>query len=83
VKNVDGNVGDFEAIVAFAKKANVDLVVPGPEQPLVDGVETVLRRAGIACFGPSEKAARLEGSKAFCKDFMHRHHIPTADYQVS
>ncbi|RKP07798.1 phosphoribosylglycinamide synthetase [Thamnocephalis sphaerospora] len=81
VTNVPLDAGDFAAIVAFAQEKQVDLVVPGPEQPLVDGIETALRKAGIACFGPSQKAAQLEGSKTFCKDFMHRHSIPTAEYQ--
>ncbi|KAI9595977.1 phosphoribosylformylglycinamidine cyclo-ligase [Syncephalis fuscata] len=81
ITNVPKSASDFEAIVTFARENNVDLVIPGPEQPLVDGIETVLRKAGIACFGPSAKAAQLEGSKVFCKDFMDRHQIPTAAYQ--
>lgn len=78
----------------------MNLVIPGPEQPLVDGIETVFRRGerssyapqarskltkaftvGIAVFGPSERAAAMEGSKAFSKDFMARHNIPTAEYR--
>ncbi|KAM0745647.1 aminoimidazole ribonucleotide synthetase [Meredithblackwellia eburnea MCA 4105] len=75
------SVGDFEALVAFAVKSNVNLVVPGPEQPLVDGIESVFRQVGIPVFGPSVRAAAMEGSKTFSKDFMARHNIPTASYR--
>ena len=60
----------------------IDLVVVGPEDPLAAGLADRLREAGIATFGPSAAAARLEGSKAFAKDFMARHAIPTAGYAV-
>nr|VWO94286.1 ATP-grasp domain-containing protein [Ganoderma boninense] len=60
----------------------VNLVVPGPEQPLVDGVETYFRKVGIPVFGPSALAARMEGSKAFSKAFMARHKIPTAKFKT-
>ncbi|KAH8119908.1 bifunctional purine ADE1 [Phellopilus nigrolimitatus] len=73
---------DFAALVAFAVQNNVTLVVPGPEQPLVDGIETAFRKVGIPVFGPSARAARMEGSKAFSKDFMARHNIPTAKYRI-
>ena len=69
---------DFGAVTAFAKERGVNLVVPGPEAPLVNGIEAACRSAGLRCFGPSQKAARMEGSKAFAKDFMTRHHVPTA-----
>ncbi|KAI9697961.1 MAG: hypothetical protein M1836_004314 [Candelina mexicana] len=72
---------DYPALVKFAKKERIDLVVPGSEAPLVDGIEGYLRDAGIPCFGPSKEAARMEGSKAFAKDFMERHSIPTAKYR--
>ncbi|KAJ1934372.1 Bifunctional purine biosynthetic protein ade1, partial [Linderina pennispora] len=58
----------------------VGLVVPGPEQPLVDGVADEFKKVGIPVFGPSSKAAYIEGSKAFSKDFMQKHNIPTAQY---
>jgi phosphoribosylamine--glycine ligase len=74
--------GDTEAVVALARRERVDLVVVGPEDPLVAGIADALRAAGIATFGPSAAAARLEGSKAFAKDFMRRHRIPSADYAV-
>jgi phosphoribosylamine--glycine ligase len=69
---------DRDGVVALARELAVDLVVVGPEQPLVDGVADVLRAAGIAVFGPNAAAAELEGSKAAAKAFMVRHGIPTA-----
>jgi phosphoribosylamine--glycine ligase/phosphoribosylformylglycinamidine cyclo-ligase len=72
---------DFKEIVQFAVEKEVGLVIPGPEQPLVDGIQSALKKVGIPVFGPSKEAAQLEGSKAFSKDFMKRHHIPTATYQ--
>ncbi|CUS10818.1 unnamed protein product [Tuber aestivum] len=81
VSNINISVGDFPALVAFATKNGIDLVVPGPEAPLVDGIEGYFRKVGIPCFGPSKEAARMEGSKAFSKDFMQRHNIPTAEYR--
>ncbi|TFK30841.1 bifunctional purine ADE1 [Coprinopsis marcescibilis] len=81
--NIDNiSASDFPALVDFAVKSNVNLVIPGPEQPLVDGVEAHFKKVGIPVFGPSENAARMEGSKAFSKDFMARHNIPTAQYRV-
>lgn len=59
----------------------MNLVVPGPEQPLVDGIADVFRAAAIPVYGPSKQAARMEGSKTFSKDFMKRHNIPTAAYE--
>lgn len=78
----DADAGDINSIADFAAKEKVDLVVVGPEQPLVDGLTDALAVKGIAAFGPSMAAARLEGSKAFSKDFMARHQIPTARYAV-
>ncbi|PHH82417.1 hypothetical protein CDD82_6105 [Ophiocordyceps australis] len=72
---------DFDAIVQFAQSNGVSLAVPGPEAPLVGGIEAYLRRAGIPCFGPSKEAARLEGSKTYSKDFMLKYGIPTATYR--
>ncbi|KAJ2611322.1 hypothetical protein GGH99_003503 [Coemansia sp. RSA 1285] len=71
---------DFAALVEFAQSQDVGLVVPGPEQPLVDGITDTFKKVGIPVFGPSAKAARMEGSKAFSKDFMKKHGIPTAAY---
>jgi phosphoribosylamine--glycine ligase/phosphoribosylformylglycinamidine cyclo-ligase len=72
---------DYPGLVELAKKNGVNLVVPGPEAPLVDGVEGFFRDAGIPVFGPSKDAARMEGSKTFSKDFMKKHNIPTAAYE--
>ncbi|KAG8947163.1 Bifunctional purine biosynthetic protein ade1 [Tulasnella sp. 419] len=81
-ENISISAEDFNGLRDFAVKNEVNLVVPGPEQPLVDGVETVFRKVGIPVFGPSAKAARMEGSKAFSKDFMARHSIPTASFRT-
>ncbi|KAG8740488.1 hypothetical protein FRC12_015988 [Ceratobasidium sp. 428] len=80
--NIKVAADDFEGLKKFALEHNVNLVVPGPEQPLVDGMELVFRKVGIPVFGPSQKAAQMEGSKAFSKDFMHRHNVPTANYRT-
>ncbi len=69
-------------VIEFCKTASIDLVVIGPEAPLAAGLADDLRERGIAVFGPSREAARLESSKAFAKDFMLRHGIPTAQYRV-
>ena len=74
--------GDIAGIVAIAKAEAVDLVVVGPEAPLVAGLADALRAAGIATFGPGADGARLEGSKAFAKEFMVRHRIPTAHHRT-
>ncbi|KAJ2562360.1 Bifunctional purine biosynthetic protein ade1 [Coemansia sp. RSA 1822] len=74
------SASDFAALVEFAQTQNVGLVVPGPEQPLVDGIADAFKKVGIPTFGPSARAARIEGSKAFSKDFMKKHGIPTAAY---
>jgi phosphoribosylamine--glycine ligase len=73
-------LNDHSAVAAFCKANRIDLVVVGPEAPLVAGIADDLTAAGIKVFGPSKAAARLEGSKAFAKDFCARHKIPTAAY---
>ena len=72
---------DYPALVELALKEGINLVVPGPEAPLVDGVEGYFRDARIPVFGPSKEAAAMEGSKTFSKDFMKKHNIPTAAYE--
>lgn len=72
---------NYAALVELARQEKINLVVPGPEAPLVDGIEGFFRAAGIACFGPTKEAARMEGSKTFSKDFMKKHKIPTAAYE--
>jgi phosphoribosylamine--glycine ligase len=81
LENVNIASSDTAALVAFAKKENVELTIVGPEQPLVDGVVDAFQAEGLMIFGPSAKAAQLEGSKAFTKDFLARHDIPTGYYQ--
>ncbi|MEG3619015.1 phosphoribosylamine--glycine ligase [Magnetovibrio sp. PR-2] len=73
---------DVDGIVKFAKSEKIDFVVVGPEAPLVDGLVDKLDKAKIKAFGPSKKAAQLEGSKAFMKDLLAKYEIPTADYGV-
>lgn len=67
-------------LLEFARAESIDLTIVGPEAPLVLGLVDAFENAGLACFGPTQAAAQLEGSKAFCKDFLRRHQIPTADY---
>ena len=81
LENIDIASNDTPALIAFAKKENVELTIVGPEQPLVDGVVDAFQAEGLTIFGPSAKAAQLEGSKAFTKDFLARHDIPTGYYQ--
>src|SRR5260221_1962089 len=74
--NIDA--GDVGAIVAFAEKVHPDLTIVGPELPLVNGLTDAFRQRNWAIVGPSKKAAQLEGSKIFSKQFLARHKIPTA-----
>ena len=71
---------NFDAVIDFCKKNEIDLVVIGPEQPLADGLSDALRKENINVFGPSKFAAQLETSKSFAKDFMKKYQIPTAKY---
>ena len=81
LQNIDIAVTDIKGLVTFAKQQAIDLTIVGPEAPLVIGVVDAFRREGLAIFGPTQAAAQLEGSKAFTKDFLARHKIPTAEYQ--
>ncbi|MDX1500104.1 MAG: phosphoribosylamine--glycine ligase [Woeseiaceae bacterium] len=81
VRNVAVAADDIEALAAFAGEERIDLTIVGPEAPLVAGIVDRFRELGLACFGPRRAAARLEGSKAFTKDFLARHDIPTARYR--
>ncbi len=81
VRNVDVSSDDIEALASLAQSENVDLTIVGPEAPLVAGIVDRFTELGLSCFGPSAAAAQLEGSKAFSKDFLARHNIPTAAYQ--
>ena len=77
---VDIAAEDQQAILDFCQKEDINFVVIGPEQPLVDGLASMLRQNNIAVFGPDKQAAQLEGSKGFMKDFFKKHNIPTAQY---
>jgi len=79
--NVDVGAEDVPALVAFAQQNQIDLTIVGPEVPLVLGVVDAFQAKELKIFGPSQAAAQLEGSKAFTKDFLARHNIPSADYQ--
>jgi phosphoribosylamine---glycine ligase len=81
VSNVELDIADFAALEAFARTQNIGLTIVGPEAPLVQGIVDHFTLAGLPCFGPSKGAAQLEGSKAFTKDFLKRHQIPTAAYE--
>ena len=81
-RNVPVKVTDIEGLLALARDEGVSLTVVGPEVPLVAGVVDRFRAAGLRIFGPTAAAAQLEGSKAFAKDFLARHGIPTAFYAV-
>ncbi|MDQ5892034.1 MAG: phosphoribosylamine---glycine ligase, partial [Pseudomonadota bacterium] len=79
--NVDIAATDIPALVTFAQANHIDLTIVGPETPLVIGVVDAFQNAGLKIFGPTQGAAQLEGSKAFTKDFLARHNIPSAEYQ--
>ncbi len=80
VENVEIAADDVPALLRFAERHKVGLTIVGPEAPLVLGIVDAFQAAGLRCFGPSKACARLEGSKAFTKDFLRRHGIPTAAY---
>ncbi len=81
VSNVEMDSNDFDAIEKFCVKENIELVIIGPEQPLVMGLTDFLQSKNIKTFGPSKDAAQLEGSKTFSKDFFVKYNIPTAGYK--
>ena len=81
LQNVAIAADDVEGLLNFAQQNAIDLTIIGPEVPLVKGIVDSFQQAGLKCFGPKAKAAQLEGSKSFCKDFMAKYHIPTAAYQ--
>ncbi len=81
VSNVELNLNEFSSIEKFCIEEKVELVIIGPEQPLVDGLTDFLQSKNIKTFGPSKNAAQLEGSKTFSKDFFVKYNIPTAKYK--
>jgi len=82
VSNVEIDSEDIPTLIEFAKKESIDITIVGPEAPLVMGIVDDFRDQGLAIFGPTKLAAQLEGSKAFCKDFLYRNNIPTAFYKT-
>ncbi|WP_455475782.1 phosphoribosylamine--glycine ligase [Bartonella sp. B17] len=80
-ENIDLNIDDHSLVIDFCKTHSIDLVIVGPEAPLVAGITDALNSANICVFGPTQKAAQLEGSKAFTKDLCHKNNIPTGTYQ--
>lgn len=80
-KNVDLDLSDHFEVITFCKNNFIDLVVIGPEQPLVDGLADDLRNNGILVFGPSKNAARIEGDKSFAKNLMQKYNVPTAKFK--
>lgn len=82
LQNVALDVSNHQSLIDFANSNDVVLTIVGPEAPLVDGVVDSFEAAGLKIFGPRKKAAQLEGSKQFAKDFLARHNIPTAFYDV-
>lgn len=80
-QNVPVDIMDADAVIGFSRDHDIDLVIVGPEAPLVAGMADALRSAGILVFGPSAQGARLEGSKSFSKEFMMAHGLPTARYK--
>lgn len=80
LENIAIAADDISALKDFAKKENIELTIVGPEVPLVLGIVDTFAESGLPCFGPSQAAAELEGSKSFTKDFLARHNIPTGSY---
>ncbi len=80
LENIAISAEDIDALKKFARENKIDLTIVGPEAPLVEGIVDQFADADLRCFGPSAGAAQLEGSKAFTKDFLARHHIPTGEY---
>ena len=80
IENININAEDIPALLAFAKNREIDLTIVGPEAALVNGIVDIFTENGLKIFGPTKAAAQLEGSKAFTKDFLERHNIPTAFY---
>jgi phosphoribosylamine---glycine ligase len=81
-ENIPVNMDNHDAIIDILKQYGIDLAVIGPEAPLVAGLADRIREADVRCFGPGKEAALIEGSKAFSKNFMRRHNIPTAEFRI-
>jgi len=81
IENIDIAADNVSSLLEFAKQKSIDLCIVGPEAPLVLGLVDQFQQAGLRCFGPSQQASQLEGSKTFSKEFLTRHNIPTAEYE--
>ena len=79
-ENIKANLSDFNSIYKIVKKNNIDIVIIGPEQPLVEGLVDYLNKKKIKVFGPDKFATQLEGSKSFMKNLCKKNNIPTADF---
>jgi|TARA_B110000438_G_scaffold179012_1_gene171132 phosphoribosylamine--glycine ligase len=82
IKNIAIDIMDFESLANLAESESISLTIVGPEAPLVDGVVDYFNQRQLPCFGPSANAAQLEGSKAFTKNFLSRHNIPSSSYKI-
>ena len=80
--NLPGSAGDLEQLARLAMDHEIDLTIVGPEVPLAEGIVDMFRDRGLAVFGPTKSAARIEASKAFAKELMSRHDIPCPDFKV-
>ena len=81
-KNIELDINDEKNIIEFCIQRNIELVIVGPEQPLVNGLSDKLRKSKIVVFGPNKNAARIEGDKSFAKDLMLQYSVPTAEYKT-
>ncbi len=82
IRNIAIASDNIEELIRFAQEEEISLTIVGPEVPLVAGIVDAFQQVGLVCFGPTAAAAQLEGSKTFCKQFMQKYQIPTADYQA-
>src|SRR3989344_284482 len=80
--NVDIKTGEFDRLIEFAKKEKIDLTVVGPDDPWAGGIVDAFQSQGLKIWGPSKKAAQVEGSKAFAKELMQKNNIPTAEFKT-
>ena len=80
--NIDINLGDFKKLKDFIIQNKIDLIIIGPEQPLVDGIVDYLEKFNIKVFGPNKRASQLEGSKIFTKNLCKKYKIPTAKFGI-
>ncbi len=81
-ENIDLDINDFETLIQFINKKNIDIIIVGPEKPLVDGIVDFLKKNKIKVFGPNQIASKLEGSKIFTKNLCKKFNIPTANFGV-